>query len=238
MKYAYIFHVNRLHLKMNFLSHFYHEYPVHEPYYAAGVILPDILSNYSSRNKEIVKIHADKIQIADNSAFILLRAGVKNHYAIDKAFHESDFFFKHTKHISNKIRSKEFSCFEKRLYAFSHVFLEMMLDRIILLQKREVCDTFYHLLNLTDSHKIGAFVSENTGTLHSEKIAEHLKGFCRARFLYDYLYDDVFIQIAESINRRLGNKPFSPSDSTYFKHLIYDLQEELLSENFPKFSTD
>jgi hypothetical protein len=35
---------------MNFISHYYHELPVADDYFIAGVVLPDILSNFSKRH--------------------------------------------------------------------------------------------------------------------------------------------------------------------------------------------
>ncbi|MFN3940205.1 MAG: hypothetical protein ACK4IY_06435, partial [Chitinophagales bacterium] len=68
---------------MNFLSHYYHELPTNDAYFVAGVILPDILSNFSKRFGVKVRIHPGKIQTTEESPISQLGKGVQQHYFVD-----------------------------------------------------------------------------------------------------------------------------------------------------------
>lgn len=220
---------------MNFLSHFYHEFPCTDGYFACGVLLPDILSNFSARNHELVKVHVNKISVSANENIHAIEQGVRKHYAVDDFFHASEFFSENTKMIDALIQQYNFSCFQKRLYAFSHVFLELMLDRKILLEDKSVCDVLYNLLEAVKPEHLTTFISENTKATHPEKVTEHFLLFCKQRFIYDYLKTDVLIQILNRINQRLGNAGFSKTDKTQLTSAIYEIDTVLHSQNFPKF---
>lgn len=222
---------------MNFLSHFYHEIPCEDAYFATGVILPDILSNFSARNKEIVKIHAQKLLPEKDPEIASLADGVRTHYAVDAAFHDSNFFTANTTAISSAIHNYTFECFEKRLFAFSHVMLELMLDRKILKEHPEVCPRFYNLLDLTDAGRLSAFVSANSKLSNTAAFAAHFSRFRDLRFIYDYAVDDVLINILDHINRKLGNKAFSATDKIHITSVILDTENALSSQKFPIFKT-
>ena len=207
---------------MNFLSHYYHESPSNDPYFVAGVILPDILSNYSHRSGEVVKLFVHKLQDPDSPEQESLQRGVKRHYEIDGYFHESRFFEENTSAISSLIKTRDFSCFEKRLYAVSHVMLEIMLDRKILIEDRAACENMYSMLE----------------KVNSEEVREHFDRFRSLKFIYDYTFDLRLVELMNGLNKRLGNKAFSENDRELFKLTIHDIENTLFPQNFPKFPTD
>lgn len=223
---------------MNYLSHFYHELPVNDPYFVAGVILPDILSNYSYRNAEVVKLHVNKLIAPDSNAQAALQRGVKKHYEVDAFFHESTFFHNNTSAITKVLSGLDFACFEKRMYAISHVLLEIMLDRKILLEDKGSCDIFYALLQDVNPNEIEILMSKNSNASNPALVASHFKGFREAQFIYDYTNDMRLEQIMNSINKRLGNKPFNENDKELLKIAIHDIQNALFNQKFPIFQAD
>ncbi len=223
---------------MNFLSHFYHEIPVNDPYFTVGLILPDILSNYSFRNRETVKLHAAKIADSDDEEILSLSRGVRRHYEVDGFFHESEFFDRNVEAIKQMILPLHLPPFEHRLYAFAHVALEIILDRTILLQQPQVCDQMYALLAEAEPKMITEFISINTAASSPAGVAEHLQKFIEHKFLYDYLDDDRLLELLGRINSRLGNPMFTASDKRLIQPVIHDIEKTLLAQKFPKFRTD
>ena len=223
---------------MNFLSHFYHELPCSDPYFAAGVVLPDILSNYSHRTGEVVKLHENKFVEPDSEAQTSLLKGVKRHYTIDGYFHESEFFARNTEAISHHFKKRDYACFEKRLYAVSHVMLEIMLDRKILMEERSACVKMYTLLDWVDKKEVSKLVALNSPASEPDAVAEHFDGFRVRKFVYDYAEEDRLTELMNSINKRLGNKAFSMQDRELFKLTIHDIENTLFPQKFPKFPTD
>ncbi|MEI2673602.1 MAG: hypothetical protein V9F05_06105 [Chitinophagaceae bacterium] len=223
---------------MNFLSHFYHELPVSDPNFAAGLILPDILSNYSYRTGEVVKLHPQKLVYTDNPELNSMTEGVKRHYFVDGHFHELTFFEQNTTAISALIKATGFSCFDKRLYAISHVLLEVVLDRTLLTSRPEVCKQLYDLIEIVDTSQISRLVANNTQAMDPDGIGNHFKVFRERKFLYDYAYDERLTGIINGINIRLGNPPMNETDQNRFKIVIHDIEKTILSQKFPKFPTN
>jgi hypothetical protein len=223
---------------LNFLSHFYHEHPVTDAYFAAGVILPDILSNYSYRSGVVVKLHPHKLKVATAPELISISEGIKKHHIVDGYFHESAFFADGTAAISERLLADNFTCFQKRLYAISHVLLELLLDRKILMENIGICDTMYQVLDSVENSAISALVEYNTANNQSAGVAKHFKTFIDHKFVYDYLEDARLVGIMSGINTRLGNTPMTTTDKHNFKNAIHDLEKTILSQKFPKFPLD
>ena len=223
---------------MNFLSHFYHEYPIADAYFAAGVILPDILSNYSLRSGVVVKLHPQKMKLTDQQQLNALTAGVRRHHLVDGYFHESLFFATNTAAITERLLAENFSCFNKRLYAISHVLLELLLDRKILTENRDYCDEMYAMLESVEHSAISALVALNTTNGQASGVGQHFKVFTEHKFVYDYIEDARLIGIMNGINTRLGNPAMTATDKHQFKNAIHDLEKTILNQKFPKFPTD
>lgn len=223
---------------MNFLSHFYHEAPVHDPGFATGIILPDILSNYSFRARETVKVHPAKIRDYENEQLYALSDGVRRHYEVDGLFHGSAYFEKNVEAIKQYLLPLGIPPFEHRLYAFAHVALEIILDRCLLLQDRSICDRFYAILAMTDFQVITQFIADNTQASNPSAVTLHLQKFIEHKFLYDYLDNDRLLDLLSRINARLGNPMFTHSEKLLIQPVIHDIEKTLLAQKFPKFSTD
>ena len=200
--------------------------------------MPDILSNYSARAGEIVKLFPAKIDDSGPEAIRSLSDGVKKHYIVDGYFHESGYFKTNTSMISDHFRSLPYSTFKKRLYAISHVFLEIMLDRAILVEQKPVCDYLYQLLDNVDMKMIERLIGKNTNAKNPVSVAGHFERFRGLKFIYDYLDDVRFASMIENLAIRMGNPSMSSADKTLFRTTIYDIQKAIISQKFPKFPSD
>lgn len=223
---------------MNFLSHFYHELPCDDPYFAAGLMLPDILSNYSYRAGSVVKLHPWKLAPAAASVHAALTEGVKTHYAVDEAFHPSDFFVENTHFIRGLMTDYPFECFPRRRYAIDHILLEIILDRAILNQKMDVCHQLYTLLDNVELPRVAEMLHQNGLNGHADKAAAHFGRFRQERFIYDYVNDYRLVGLIGHINQRLGNPPMTDNDKAWLKDLIYAIESSLHHQKFPKFRSD
>ena len=223
---------------MNFLSHFYNEQPCSDPYVTVGIILPDILSNYSFRTGDLAKVHPRKLEQTDDPLLLRLATGIQKHYALDEAFHGSAFFRENTHFISEVLNNYAFACFPKRKYAFAHVLLEIMLDRKVLHEEIDCCDRLYALIGEIDSGKLEIFLRNNSKVHNTGAVVEHFNRFRAHRFLYDYADDVRLTGLVDIINRRLGNPAFNDIDRLQFKPVIHDIEIALFSQKFPKFPSD
>ncbi len=220
---------------MNYLSHFYHESPITDPYFACGIILPDLLSDYSKRSGEKIKLHPAKLIEAEDPEMQNLTRGVKQHYNVDKFFHDSKYFIDSTSLINNIIRARPFSCFPKRLFAFSHVFLEIMMDRALLLMDKTICDDLYSMLNRVSEEKFMNYMEMNSVKTPMQPILDHFNLFKKVKFIYNYVNDERLVGLMNRINTGLQNPSFSRSEKMLLTDVIYDTIQFINSEKFPKF---
>ncbi|HNF69813.1 MAG TPA: hypothetical protein PLL28_10575 [Chitinophagales bacterium] len=223
---------------MNFLSHYYHELPCNDAYFVGGLILPDILSNYSYRAGRVVKLHPWRLTEPKTAIQQSLTSGVKRHYAVDAAFHDSDYFTIQTRWIEDNLLSKPFDCFPRRKYAIAHVMLEILLDRSLMVRFPDLTPGFYAKLEEIDEHAIAELMSNNGQEKDAVGVRAHFNEFRRAAFLYDYLNDERLNALLARINRRLGNPLLSASDKQNLTTAIYDIEKAFLGEKFPTFRTD
>lgn len=223
---------------MNFLSHYYHELPCDDPYFTAGLMLPDILSNYSHRAGKAIKLHPWRLAEPDSEKMKRLTEGVKQHYAVDAAFHPSDFFVQNTHFIRGLMADYPFTCFPRRGYAIEHILLEIILDRRLLNADNRVCDNMYAVLDRVEEHIVADLMELNGHNGHSAGAAQHFSRFRRQKFVYDYTFDERLVELIGHINLRLGNPPLTDIDRKHLLSLIYAIENALSHQKFPKFRTD
>lgn len=223
---------------MNFLSHFYHELPTNDPYYVAGVIFPDILSNFSKRIGTKVRLHPGKIIETDDLFANQLGLGVQQHYFVDSFFHDSDYFNELTDIIDEHIHALKFDNIQRRQFAFSHVFLELIMDRSLLKQDVDYAGLLYELIHEIDLEYLERFLSTNTRYHLPEAIAHHFDRFRQQRFIYHYAETQRFTAIMDSVNQGLGNPPFTIKDKHRMEVLINDIEKIVLGKSFPIFVND
>lgn len=223
---------------MNFLSHYFHEQPCDDPYFICGVVLPDILSNYSKRNGEKVRVRPDRIQQAPGAQMISLGQGVQKHYFVDGFFHDSDYFNEYTGVIDEHIHQLAFDAIGHRQFAFSHVFLEILMDRVLLKLDQNTAAQMYEMLNKVDLKVLEEFLSTNTATEDAKKPTAHFDQFRKLQFIYHYADSKRFTGIMDAINQNLGNPPFSNKDKLRMESLIHDIEKRLLQATFPNFAND
>ena len=223
---------------MNFLSHYYHELPSDDPYYICGVVFPDILSNFSKRHGQKIRLHPDKILTTQDIKSESLKRGVQQHYFVDGFFHDSDYFNEYTGAVDELINKLGFSAIHRRQFAFSHVFLEIMMDRCLLVQDITIADSLYAALDKVDLGILDRFLSTNTKLENTQPLTEHFDHFRTLKFIYHYADSNRFTGIMNSINQSLGNPPFTNEDNQQMRILINDMEQILLKATFPNFVND
>ena len=85
---------------MNFLSHFYFDRHSQDPHLVLGTVLPDLVKNA----RKDWNIHPEKkVELFTGNIDKAILKGWKRHLAVDRHFHNSNFFFAHTSTIRERI---------------------------------------------------------------------------------------------------------------------------------------
>ncbi|MBK7149381.1 MAG: hypothetical protein IPH78_11315 [Bacteroidetes bacterium] len=192
---------------MNFLSHFYFELPNTNPYFVAGLAVPDLTIHFSKRYNQIIK-GAD-IPAANDLAEI--HRGILAHYAADKKFHNSPLFLNQVSVLIQECLKQGLDRRRWRLSVLSHLAVEMMLDRQIYHHQKEICSQYYSVLQLADMERIEYYFDHMGIALEKQDFIPKFQLYIEKRFLERF--DDL-----ESIVWGLG-KIYSFVTKTLFTDL-------------------
>ena len=211
---------------MNFLSHYYLDRIENKPYHNFGLILPDLMSMY----KRKWKITDKALKYNLNQVEAQLVTGVIKHNKLDSFFHQSDYFIKYTHIIKDIIVKNNIKYHKNRLHFISHILLELLIDRIIIIKDKNVLREFYNDLDQIDWHVLENFFMKIE--LKTD-IGFHgyIIKFIRRKYLYKYLNSHRIIFIMNRILQKVSLPPISDQKKTLKKSII-EIEKELVNSYF------
>jgi hypothetical protein len=139
---------------MNFLSHYYFDQSSNS-YKVLGTLLPDLTANaqkdwklYPQKNPHVFENDAELNAILK---------GWNRHLAVDKHFHNSDFFNTHSQQLSARLRPILLNS-PVKAYFLAHISLELLLDGLLLNNNKVSTEAFYSHLAACNAKKIVQFL--------------------------------------------------------------------------------
>ncbi|MEJ7778835.1 MAG: hypothetical protein WKF68_04520 [Daejeonella sp.] len=142
---------------MNFLSHFYFDRHNNDPNLVLGTVLPDLVKNA----RKDWNLHPEKKEDLFTNQFELsILKGWKRHLAVDRHFHNSDFFIRHTGAIRLLIAPVLVSS-PVRPSFLAHIALELMLDSLLLTDSIIDAEDLYANLRRSDRPALTNFLQLN-----------------------------------------------------------------------------
>jgi hypothetical protein len=214
---------------LNFIAHYFPASHIPSPEFHLGLVMPDLvrISNKSLRLKptyQPVKLHEAPMQ-----------TGINLHVATDHFFHNTSFFHDGSAKLIGLLRSFSFQQI-RRISFLGHVFLELLLDRWLLIHHPDEGEHFYHSLGQVKSsalHKL--FTSQGKAT-YAGDFEAFLKKFIGYRYLLLYPNDDELAYALTRIYfRATGLMP--TADTPILKNLIQEA-EQALTPDFEAFFPD
>lgn len=120
---------------MNYFAHYFFDHKKDNPHYNFGLLLPDLLRNYSknSYNKRILKY--------ENSSDIF--RGAQQHFKRDKQFHQHPFFEKIQQNIHQPYKTLFLKYGIGRYWFGIHVIVELILDKYLIKNNLTILNKFY-----------------------------------------------------------------------------------------------
>ncbi|MCH8330913.1 MAG: hypothetical protein IH946_05970 [Bacteroidetes bacterium] len=207
---------------MNFLSHFYIDHDNEDPYFTTGAILPDLAKIYN--NTWRLK---DPLEEFDHDNLLQIHKGVNRHYAIDAKFHNTGFFKENSDLILNRLKSEQFEGIEKYKYFLAHILLELLMDRLLVIENKAIGDKFYSLLKDTDQKFLSMYLKNFTFVYESGEFLSFFNRFIISEYLNDYAIIDKFLFALNRTWSRANKTEFTISDSKKLLQIINDLEKEL-----------
>lgn len=183
---------------MNYLAHFYIDRKTNNPYYNAGLLLPDISRDFVKSYKE------DRVQPGHREHHNL-HQGCRQHYTSDKHFHGSGFFDAHQDAFNRLVKNAALSDQVDRRWFIAHVLFELMLDRMIVKHHPEIVDDFYLAMDEIN-HGILKDYLLAFGARNPEAFLIRFGHFCAVRYIYLYADTNKLVYSLSRIMMRAGLK--------------------------------
>jgi hypothetical protein len=210
---------------MNFLSHFYFDRHNSDPNMVLGTVLPDLVKNA----RKDWNLHPEKKEaLFTGPAEKSILRGWKRHLVVDRYFHNSGFFTKHTYAIRTTIAPVLVHSLVRPSFV-AHIALEIMLDSILLTEDMINADDLYTSLHQSDRTSLDSFLKLNRmdDTAHFFKFFDK---FLEVRYLSSYREAHNIMYAVNRICMRVWPEPLNDTQMLQLSAILLAYYEELQRE--------
>ena len=208
---------------MNFLSHYYFDRHINNCYHILGTVLPDLLKN---ADKHII-IHPEKLQHPNpqvNSIII----GWQKHLEVDRYFHSSDFFAKHSHELKKALRPAITGSPVKPFF-LGHIAIELILDNLLLTTGKVSVSDFYVHLNSCDNQLINEFLNFS-GLNDTDVFFRFYEKFKSSRYLETYGETQQIAYALKRICMRVWDNPFTPEQEAEMTKVLAVYRDNIYAD--------
>lgn len=184
---------------MNFLSHYYFERYAVEPEQVLGGLLPDLLKNVDKSYSFQIHKYDDVIKGTPKAQAIT--EGWERHVEIDRLFHNSEFFYKHTHQLRLAIEN-DIADLPIRASFLAHIALELLLDHELIAHDLLNVGRLYEYLAQVDSKAVALYL-QNLGGVDIDRFFAFYDRFVASRYIFDYAKVENLPHALFSICRRI-----------------------------------
>jgi hypothetical protein len=212
--------------KMNFLSHFYFDRNSEDPHLVLGTILPDLVKNA----RKDWNLHPEKkIESYKSTVEHSILRGWRRHLAVDRHFHNSQFFQKHTHAIRDLIIPALKDSVVRPSF-LAHISLELMLDSTLLTENHLDAEDLYVHLQQADRVLLQRFLEINNldDTAHFFTFFEK---FIQAKYLNSYRESQNLMYALNRICMRVWKDPLNETQIQILSAILGEYHESL-QENY------
>lgn len=208
---------------MNFLSHFYFDRNSTDPDRVIGVVLPDLVKN--AKKEWCLRPEKQDLDFLGNTNLNSIFTGWKRHIEVDKHFHSSDFFCRHTHNIKNLI-SPILTSSPARPSFVAHIALELMLDALLLTTSKVEAESFYEKISKASRPALNHFLELNQ-VEDTEPFFSFLDEFIEASYLNSYREAENIMYALSRICMRIWDDPFNETQKLQLTAVLIDYQQDL-----------
>lgn len=210
---------------MNFLSHYYFDRDNTNAYEILGCVLPDLLKN---ANNSWNIYPEKKDHHYQNPIHTHLIKGWKKHLLVDRIFHNTAFFFFHQHQLKLELRDIIKDSPVKPFF-LGHIGLELILDHLLLTEKKVDVSRLYYHLELIKNKDIESFFHLN-GLTNTDEFFSFFESFKREQYLNNYIEVKNITYSLKRICMRLWNNPFTSHQEEEITKIIEQYISKLREE--------
>lgn len=187
---------------MNLLSHYYIDRHHADVNYKFGLVFPDLFRGFNKH------LRASLVATPPASSFEqVFVAGIQRHYLVDKIFHNLPFFHQWDVLLKNELLTH--TDLRQRVFFLSHIYLEMLIDRLLIQENTELLASFYGDLRKVQLTDLDIYL----GRLGKQEYASDFFGkfslFIEARYLYRYSNHESFVLALLSTYKKVCRVEFN-----------------------------
>lgn len=197
---------------MNFLSHYFYDHKKGDSYFNLGLILPDLLRNFVPGSK----IEVESVQHSTSES-LALKDGCTLHVQSDVKFHAWPTFKELMSTVTSMIRNSEHPI--ARDFFISHIFVELLLDRKLLLSHPSLANELYSDFERVESQALKQFLSSYQFDKF-EQFNAGFKRFLEVRYLEHYGDPQIILYSTERICTKMRLPTFSKGQKNVLLHII------------------
>jgi hypothetical protein len=213
---------------MNFLAHYYFHKDNNNNYFTVGLTMPDLLSFHSRKirlTKQVLKKLFSK-EINQNIRSHII--GMSIHLDLDSWFHSSKFFKKNLIFLQNKYI--DFNKEKEQLpHFYSHIILEIFIDRYLLTIHPDIADNFYLSYKKFDFSKVSKIFNE-LEYFDNSKFLSFANDVANSTFLKEYTDDYSIMSVLKRVSKRIGMPMILKADQDQFASFVKTSYNELQAE--------
>ncbi len=215
---------------MNYLSHYFFDQENEDPYYILGIALPDLVKSHNRRWNLHPHKHQETLLL--NEAHASMLKGWNRHMQVDHYFHESRFFIDTSHGITLKMREIPFENTLVKPFMIGHVGLELILDTLLLMNKKVDGNRFYEKLEQCDIQQIISFLEINE-IPHQSEFKLFYERFCEIKYLLSYQNNESIVYALNRIQYRLSKVFLTDNDillmNASIANIMHTLEKDYLT---------
>lgn len=213
---------------MNFLSHFYFERQNSNDYMVMGVVLPDLIKNADKDWN--LNPQKDEYLFRDVPDYASLLSGWKRHLEVDRLFHSSAFFKEQTA-ILKQLILPALQTGPVKPFFLAHIGLELILDHLLLTQKKVDTALFYQQLAGAHTESLTGFL-KYAGLTDQPRFAHFLDNFISNEYLFSYEKIENITYALNRICMRLWLNPFAEKQLEILTLKLEEFKQQLNKQGF------
>jgi hypothetical protein len=207
---------------VNLLSHYYIDRDHPSLYFKLGLLVPDIYRNF---NRDLRKAFFNAANVAESEHLQLL-LGVQKHMQVDAAFHNLAEFKDLTAMLEQAMERTPLKGSYPRRFFLCHLWLEWLLDRILVKHFPGLSVQFYQDMDAIDQeilHRwfrgIGKEDEGNIFFVNFNRLKEN-------KYLYLFPDNEKFINALMSVYRRvIPGVAIPPEDADYLQAITIETEK-------------
>jgi len=200
---------------VNLLSHYYIDEAEPSVYFKLGLLLPDLIPGFNQKLRRSVFVHQSSV-----TEHVDLLEGIKKHYAVDLVFHQSEEFAFFCNLVQAALQEEQFPSFQHRKYFMAHIFVEKLIDRVLVKHSPQLSVKIQHDLEAVKAGVLTSYFSRIGKPAIQQEFFNNFNRLLSGTFLHVYADNEMFVKALCRVYQRINPTRASQSETENLTALV------------------